>query len=204
VTGTQLEWKRYQIVFNSGDLSVVRLSAVYAADTTGEAWYDTVDLVRKDGKADKEANLVTNYALHHGINGKPYGWFSKQVSGAQAEYIWATGPGVARVGAYCLSIKADSGAEGGAWWSDIRVEKGKTYRFSTWIKTANVENGSGAYFAIANVPDFATEPIHGSSDYQQVTATFNSGNVECIRLMAWFGPETTGQAWFDDIEITEA
>jgi len=204
VTGTQPEWKRYSVAFNSGDMGVVRLVAVYGGGslTTGEAWYDTVDLVRKDGQVDKETNLVPNYALHHGVNGKPYGWFSKQVGGS-ADYIWATGPGVARVGAYCLSIQSSSAA-GGAWWSDIRVTPGKNYKFATWIKSANVSGGGGAYFTIANVAGFKTKPIHGSSDYQQITATFNSGSVECIRLMAWFGPDTTGQAWYDDIEIVEA
>jgi hypothetical protein len=205
VTGTHTEWKRYSVAFNSGELGVVRLMAVFGggALSTGEAWYDTVDLVRADGQVNKEANLVPNYALHHGVDGKPYGWFSKQVSGAEAEYIWATGPGVARVGAYCLSIKADQAAAGGAWWSDIRVTPGKNYKFSTWIKSKDVTGGKGAYFSIANVASFSTPAIHGSSDYQQVTAVFNSGNEECIRLMAWFGPDTTGQAWYDDIEIVE-
>jgi len=206
VTGTQDGWKRYSVAFNSGDLSVARLCAVFGGGslTTGEAWYDTVDLVRKDGLVDKEANHVPNYALHHGINGKPYGWFSKQISGAPAEFIWATGPGVARVGAYCLSINASAGATSGVWWSDVRVTPGKNYKFSTWIKTANVAGGSGAYFTIANVPSFKTTAQTGSADYQQVTGTFNAGKVECVRLMAWLGPDTTGQAWYDDIEILEA
>jgi len=206
VTGTHPEWKRYSTTFNSGDMSVARLCAVFGGGSlsTGEAWYDTIDLVRKDGMVGKDSNHVPNYALHHGVDGKPYGWFPKQISGAPAEFIWATGSGVARVGAYCLSIKASMGATAGAWWSDIRVTPGKNYKFTTWIKSANVTGGGGAYFKIANVSEFKMNGVHGSSDYQQIQATFNSGKQECIRLMAMFGPDTTGQAWYDDIEIVEA
>jgi hypothetical protein len=204
VTGTQAEWKRYSVTFNSGDLSVVRLRAVYGGGslTTGEAWYDTIDLIKTSGGADKEKNLVPNPALHHGVDGKPYAWFGRQLGGAAAELIWATGPGVARVGAYCLSIKADA-ATSAMWYSDIRVVPGKRYKFSAWIKAANISGGSGAYFTIANIPSFKSTVITGSGDYQQISSTFETGKLECVRLCAWLGPDTSGQGWYDDIEVQQ-
>jgi len=186
-------------------MSVVRLVAVFGGGTqsTGEAWYDTIDLVRVKPGADSVPNFAPNPALHHGVDGKPYGWFSKQISGANAEPIWATGVGVARVGAFCLSIKSEKPTET-VWFSDIRVIPGKNYKFSSWIKSANVSGGSGAYFTVANIAGVKSGVISGSGDYQQVHATFNSGKLECIRLLAWLGAGTSGQAWYDDIEILEA
>jgi len=205
VTGTQNEWKRYGVKFNSGDLSVVRIRAVYGGGslTTGEAWYDTIDLVKISGAADKEANRVPNPFLHQGVDGKPYGWFGRQVGGAPAELTWATGPGVARVGAYCLSIKADQATDA-MWFSDIRVVPGKDYKLSAWIKSADVKDGSGAYFTITNISGVSTARVTGSGDYQQVTTKFNSGKLECVRLCARLGPGTSGQGWYDDIEIVPA
>jgi len=203
VTGSVDDWKRFAVTFNTAENVVVRLSAVFGGgvSASGVVWYDTIDLVRIKG-VDKQLNLVPNPAIIHGVDGKPYGWTYRHVGGAAAEGVWATGPGVARVGSHCLSIKSE-GETHASWYCDIRVEKKTSYQLSAWIKSSDVK-GEGAYFTLANIQGVKTPAVAGSGDYQKVDVTFNSGDVECVRVVAWLGPNTSGQAWYDDIELVKS
>jgi len=202
VTGSIAEWKRFSVNFNSGDCEVARLSAVFGGGSTatGVAWYDTIDLVRVSGGAESVDNLFPNPAVSLGLDGKPFAWTARHVGGNKIEEIWASGPGVARVGTHCLSLKAAE-ATHSSWFCDIRVETKTDYNFSSYIKTLDVVGGDGAYFTVANIKGVKTGAATGSGDYSKVQATFNTGDVECIRVIAWLGPGTTGQAWYDDMEL---
>jgi hypothetical protein len=114
-----------------------------------------------------------------------------------------------RDGIHSIKVSADTPNDA-SWIQTIALQPETNYLLTGWIKTENVEHSSQAVDAGANLCLFGTwqrtAGVFGTSDWQEVRMTFNSGPTGSVtigaRLGFWSGV-TTGTAWFDDLRITE-
>ncbi len=90
------------------------------------------------------------------------------------------------------------------------ITPGKTYRVSAWIKTANVYNPNGWYvFGIRWMDDDAPGPVVMmprqetlNYDWRQITWTVVAP-VGVNRISVLLTRHTDGDAWYDDISVSE-
>jgi len=106
---------------------------------------------------------------------------------------------------HSIQISSDSGVDGAVNQS-VAVETNTTYTLSGWIKTENVQAGSG-YGAQFNVHELAqdslTESVTGTQGWTYVETTVNSGSNEELQINALFGGwgTSTGTAYYDDVRF---
>lgn len=88
---------------------------------------------------------------------------------------------------------------------EVKVEKGKNYRFSAKVKTEGVgENGNGALLSLYYMIAYSEE-VKGTSDYREVELYFSSdtATVPVILSLGGYGKMNSGTAYFKDVEINE-
>jgi|GEM_PF-6386084 len=106
---------------------------------------------------------------------------------------------------HSIQITSDSGVDG-AMNQSVAVETNTTYTLSGWIKTENVQAGSG-YGAQLNVHELGeaslTESVTGTQEWTYVETTVNSGGNEELQINALLGGwgTSTGTAYYDDIRF---
>ncbi|MCX7748582.1 MAG: glycosyltransferase family 39 protein [Clostridia bacterium] len=91
---------------------------------------------------------------------------------------------------------------------EIKVNKGKYYKLSAWVKTENVgKDGKGANLSVEGITD-TSESINGTSqDWKKLEMFVDpDSNIESFNItigIGGYGSENTGTAWFDDISVEE-
>ena len=97
-----------------------------------------------------------------------------------------------------------------AWIQTIQLEPETNYLLSGWIKTEAVAHTSGGADPGANLSLWGTwtrsSGVYGTSDWTYVSMVFNSGvsgEVTIGARIGFWGGDTTGTAWFDDIQVTK-
>ena len=106
---------------------------------------------------------------------------------------------------HSIQISSDSGVDG-AMNQSVAVETNTTYTLSGWIKTENVQAGSG-YGAQLNVHELEqsslTESVTGTQGWTHVETTINSGSNEELQINTLLGGwgDSTGTAYYDDIRF---
>ncbi len=109
-------------------------------------------------------------------------------------------------GGYCLAVETQEGS--GVWTVRLPVSAKSVYRLSGAIRTDDVKISKGervgASLQVRNFVGLGTAPITGSADWQDVSVTFDSGDltdieVECL-LLGGKG-SATGTAYFDNIRL---
>ncbi len=85
------------------------------------------------------------------------------------------------------------------------VEPFARYRLSGWIKTQDVEPGSGrgALLNLHNMQGVATPAVHGTQDWTRVEVEFDTDANDMVQVNCLFGGwgQSTGQAWYDEIQL---
>ncbi len=147
-------------------------------------------------------NLVSNPAFDE-INGdQPRGWETHTWFGEGDCALVAEG----RDGSHAVRISSTGGGDLG-WRQTVAVKPGGVYRLSGWIRTDNLEPGSGrgALLNVHTLDASITRAVTGTSDWTYVESVFRSGTRDSITVHCLFGGwgQSTGTATYDDIRLEE-
>lgn len=150
----------------------------------------------------KEAAAPVNVLSNGDLNGgKTDGWGARRYGGGgSAEFTLSKDGGLK--GTPCLMVTSEKKADAG-WAASVKVKRNTRYRLGGWIKTKDVE-GSGTMFNVHGV-GHRTKGVRGTTDWNEYSIEFDSGNTTEIVIHALFGGYggQTGTAWFDNIYVEE-
>ena len=144
--------------------------------------------------------MLRNGSFERTVGRDPAAW-ERRTYGGQAQLRLARD---AHTGDRCAMIRSEAGADAG-WFASARVKPYSHYRLSGWIKTENLNAGSGrgAQLNLHNIQSVRTRALTGTNDWTQVSVEFDTDTHTSIELNCLFGGwgQSTGTAWFDDIEL---
>ena len=137
-------------------------------------------------------------------------------AGWQPDSLSATAIGidrtVARSGQASLQIRHLSLRRSTLFSQPVKLEVGKLYRLSGWIRTAGAHTDSAQHYPtplpaclrMGGMPITAwSRPIGGDQEWQLSEALFFASRAEDrVELRLGYRGEAAGEAWFDDITIT--
>jgi len=131
------------------------------------------------------------------------GWFSRHYNG-EAEWNLITEVSSARSGKNSLHVVSATGADT-SYAVDLAVEPDTDYELSGWVRTKGVQGALGALLNVHGTP-FKTNAVVGDSEWTSVKTTFNSESRTRVSINVLFGGfgQSTGEAWFDDIQLNTA
>ena len=141
----------------------------------------------------------------------PENWVTEKYKNPIFKYEDGTGINKSK----CVSIELSDIPGTGYWYQDVKnLTIGKTYEFSGWIKTKNIQfNGKasvGANLSIISLrirsePGGDTKDFGGSHDWKKFSISFKP-KKETVRIacrLGYWSNNILGKAWFDNIEIRE-
>jgi alpha-L-arabinofuranosidase len=113
---------------------------------------------------------------------------------------------VAHTGRASARIASTEGAD--AWWGTIvPVKPYAKYRLSGWIRTDNVQKGTGrgALLNLHGIGGMETQAVTGTQDWTKVELVFDAGARDAVQLNCLLGGwgKSTGAAWYDDLQLEE-
>jgi alpha-N-arabinofuranosidase len=147
------------------------------------------------------AAAIPNPSFEETDGKAPVGWRTSRFSG-QAEH--ALDSSVAHTGQRSVRITAANGADV-AWSVVVPLKPYSTYRLTAFIKTDNVQagTGKGALLNLHNIQAVQTPAVTGTSDWTPVDVTFETKGYDAVQLNCLLGGwgRSTGTAWFDDVTL---
>ena len=147
-----------------------------------------------------QPGVVVNGSFEE-MDGKlPRGW---RVSSRAP--VFAVDP-VAHTGKASVKVSSAEGAD--AWWfAIVPVKPYARYRLSGWIRTENVEAGTGrgALFNLHGIGGAETKALTGTQDWTRVEVVFDSAGNDAVQVNCLLGGwgRSKGTAWYDDIQLEE-
>ena len=133
----------------------------------------------------------------------PEGWRARRWGGRrqQSDFDHTT---EARTGERSVSLASESGADI-SWSATVVVRPFSRYRLSGWIRTEEVEpgTGAGALLNLHGLTGARSEAVTGTRDWTEVAFEFDTGANDAVQVNCLFGGwgSATGQAWYDDLEL---
>ena len=172
------------------------LAAFKAPDATASAEPKVVETPK---------NLMPNPSFEATAStGTPRGWKVRHYNGEAKQELSTT---VAHTGKNSLVLTSEKGADT-SWYADVPCEPNTNYALSAWVKLDNVKAIRGGRGVLLNVhgTDNATKGVTGTSDWQKIEMTFNSGGQTRLSINCLYGGygQATGTAYFDDVELTKS
>lgn len=153
----------------------------------------------ENGNAAME-NQLKNGSFEEQAKDKPAGWDTFTWQGEAAFEHIRKGRG----GGRCVAISSDKGADA-AWLIRVPVEPFAKYRIAGWIRTENVDPGTGrgALLNLHGIGPAQTRAVTGTSDWTRVAMEIETEDITEIQLQCLFGGwgVSTGRAWYDDLEL---
>lgn len=97
---------------------------------------------------------------------------------------------------------------------EVKLESGKIYRFSAWIRTENItpQKGAGASICLESqdgegntIKWYWTMGMKGSGDWKKIEGVSRPIPADAKRcfVSVFCSPGSTGKAYFDDVEVAE-
>jgi alpha-N-arabinofuranosidase len=144
--------------------------------------------------------VAEDRVAEEGAAGGVRGWRSRAWHGKENASWSVETPG--RTGKRCLAIRSGEGADA-AWTATVTVRPGTFYRLSGWIRTRDVRGAVGALLNVQNMQHVRTPRVRGTRDWKRVSTVFRTGRETELEINCLFGGwgRSTGQAWYDDVEI---
>ncbi|HEX3132510.1 MAG TPA: carbohydrate binding domain-containing protein [Planctomycetota bacterium] len=146
------------------------------------------------------ANLVKNPSFEQLADGKPVDWQPQNYNGEPVFSVTANG----HRGKNAVCISSSTGADS-KWFQYFTVKPNTTYLMKGWAKCENITGpGRGVQFNM-EPNDFRSDEIKGTSDWKMLQFTFESRDKTEVYINCLFSGwgQSTGTAWFDDIEVIE-
>jgi len=146
------------------------------------------------------AGMIRNSSFEEAVNEKVAGWETSTYNGrGKFEYVEG-----GRTGKRAVMLSSENGADIG-WLTSVPVKPRSRYRLSGWIKTENVEAGSGkgALLNLHNIQPSQTRAVTGTKDWTKVEVVFDTGDRATVEINCLFGGWglSKGQAWYDDVQL---
>ncbi|HPR88845.1 MAG TPA: C45 family autoproteolytic acyltransferase/hydrolase, partial [bacterium] len=151
---------------------------------------------------------LSNPGFERNIQGEISGWQPDSLSRASC----SLDPGVAHSGSTSLHLRHAAPQQSAVLSDPVALEVGKLYRLSGWIRTTGVHTDSAqqyptplpACLRMAAMPITAwSRPIGGDQEWQRSEALFFAAQAsDRVELRLGYRGSASGEAWFDDIEIT--
>jgi putative membrane-bound dehydrogenase-like protein len=192
-------------------------AAIFDDVTLGDAWRiaarrhaatvvaaaDAAGLVSETKQA--PVNVLPNRGLEAAAADAPQSvadWRDLRTYGGSREVVVRRAEGQGRSGSNCLMVASERNTDSGVA-ATVRVQAGKRYRLSGWIKTANVEAARGDGVMLNIHGGVRTAGVKGTSDWTEVSAEFDAGGEGEIVVHCLFGGygAARGTAWFDDVQL---
>jgi alpha-N-arabinofuranosidase len=111
---------------------------------------------------------------------------------------------VGRTGERSVLLASDEGGDL-SWATTVPVEPFARYRLSAWIRTEDVEAGSGrgALLNLHDMQPLATPAVTGTQDWTLVELEFETEDRDAVQVNCLLGGWglSTGKAWYDDVEL---
>ena len=154
--------------------------------------------------APKQNNLVANPSMEEMGNGAPVSWRRLTHNG---EATFSVDDQSAHGGKRSVKITSQTGADV-SWSQDIAVKPRTRYRVSAWVKTRGLKAGTGEGAQI-NLHELQrqgkTSALKGDTDWARITSEFETGTHTKLILNLLYGGwgRSTGEAWWDDVEVFE-
>jgi alpha-N-arabinofuranosidase len=143
---------------------------------------------------------VSNSSFEEMEGNLPKGW---KMMTWQPKADFAVDPSVAHTGKNSVRISSTEGGDA-SWMIIVPVKPYSKYRLSGWIKTQNLDPGTGQG-ALINFrrSDIRTKAITGTQDWTRVELLFDSGANDAFSLNCLMGGrgKSKGTAWFDDVQL---
>ncbi len=162
-------------------------------------------LARKHGVIDYKAgpNLLPNPGFEQIADNLPQGWRVRHYAG-NAKHEMASAPDAHGGKASLYMESTDTEGTDTSLFADVPVKAHTQYRLSAWIKTRNVRGALGALLNVHG-SDIRTEAVSRTSNWREVEALFDTGDRTSLSVNCLFGGygKSTGEAWFDDVALTE-
>jgi len=135
-------------------------------------------------------------------DGLPSGWKSVDIGTGpgNATAVWTTTATGAKSGARALHISAAQQADK-ALVIQAELKANTNYRLSGWIKTAGVV-GRGRALIAERERKVESAAVSATTDWREVDTMFNSGANTQADISISFNARA-GEAWFDDLKLTE-
>jgi len=109
-----------------------------------------------------------------------------------------------RSGGRSVAISSEKGADS-SWIATVPIRPYSRYRLSGFIKTENVEAGTGrgAQINVHGEGEWRTPPVTGTQDWTKAEVEFDAGANDALDITCLLGGwgRSTGKAWFDDVEL---
>ena len=145
-------------------------------------------------------NLIENPSFEKTVDDKPAGWETRTYNG-KGEFKYVEG---GRTGKKCVMLSSESGADI-VWLTSVPVKPRSKYKLTGWIKTKNVDAGSGkgALFNLHNIQPAQTRAVTGTKDWTRVELVFDTGDRAAVEINCLFGGWglSTGKAFYDDVRL---
>jgi putative membrane-bound dehydrogenase-like protein len=159
----------------------------------------------KSGSTQEPANILPNPSFEDVSGALPAEWSAHNWQGAATAAVDEDAP---HSGKRSVRLVANAGGADATISHVVKVTPNTNYRLSAWVRTKDVEKGSGMG-ALLNVHELQgattvrTKPVTGTTDWTRVQTSFNSGNFQQLMINCLFGGwgRSTGTAWFDDIAL---
>ncbi len=151
-------------------------------------------------RKEQPVNLLPNASFEDAAGDKPASWASQTWGGKGVFEYAETG----RTGKRCVAIASTDGADAG-WTVTVPVEPYAKYRLTGWIRTENVQAGTGrgALLNLHNLQPAATRALTGTNDWTRVDLVFETEDHDSVQINCLFGGWglSTGKAWYDDLAL---
>lgn len=145
-------------------------------------------------------NILENGGFEKAAKNRPAGWKTNTWQGKAAFEYAREG----RSGGRCVAISSDKGGDA-AWLIRVPVAPFSKYRIAGWIRTENVEpgTGKGALLNLHGIAEAQTQAITGATDWTRVEMELDTEDIGEIQVQCLFGGWglSTGRAWYDDLEV---
>jgi len=137
------------------------------------------------------------------MDGKlPRGWKTAQWQRSASFAIDPTG----HTGRASARISSTEGGDA-SWTTVVELRPYAKYRLSGWIKTENLEagTGKGALLNLHTIGGVQTQAVTGTHEWTRMELTFDSEGNDAVQVNCLFGGwgKSRGTAWFDDIQIEQ-
>ena len=132
-------------------------------------------------------------------------WNSRTYSGRGATHTQPSDEGVG--GSDCLKISSDSPTDT-SMFTEVALKPNARYRLSAKVRTDNIRgSGLGALLNVHELqnPRVATKALKGKNDWTGLSVDFAASGRSRVSINALFGGwgQSTGTAWWDDIQLNE-
>jgi alpha-L-arabinofuranosidase len=147
--------------------------------------------------------FVANGSFEELDGQNPKGWTHRNWQRG-SDAVFAVEPS-GRTGGRSVTISSGKGADA-SWIATVPIRPYSRYKLSGFIKTENVEPGTGrgAQINVNGEEAWRTAPLAGTLDWTAVDVEFDAGANDALEVTCLLGGwgRSTGKAWFDDVELT--